>query len=129
MATDVIKEKVAKSLSIPLSEVQSSDDETVDDFKEKAEQFDKLLNLIKQKVLSSKSIQKKIHVLTLCPVDWSVNKASKYFGVSKYIIRKSKALVKEKGILSNPEPKKGKHCPWKQLMLLLTFMRILKIQD
>jgi len=59
--------------------------------------------------------------LTLCPPDWSIQRASKYFEVSNYLIRKSKALVKENGILSMPNLKRGKQLTKETLNLVVCF--------
>lgn len=50
----------------------------------------------------------KITILTLLPQSWSLKKIEEEFGVSNYMARKVKDLVKEKGILSTPNPKPGK---------------------
>ena len=72
----------------------------------KADNFDRLLLLIKDK-LNDNSLQtrQKVQILTIAP-DWLRTRVAEYFNVSEYMVRK---LTKEKGILALPEPKHGKY--------------------
>lgn len=47
-------------------------------------------------------------MLTLIPLSWSRKKVSETFKVSEYLVRQSHSVLKQKGILSFPEPRKGK---------------------
>ena len=50
----------------------------------------------------------KVQILTLTPTSWSRKYAAEYFNVSEYLIRTARNLRQEKGIISKPEPKRGK---------------------
>ena len=49
----------------------------------------------------------KLQVLTVLPKSWSIRKIEAEFGASNRMARKAKELVREKGILSTPNPKPG----------------------
>lgn len=67
-----------------------------------------ILNQLKNKFYQTSKRSEKITILTLLPQSWSLKKIEEEFGVSNYMARKVKDLVKEKGILSTPNPKPGK---------------------
>ena len=48
-----------------------------------------------------------MQILTVLPQSWSAQKIQDEFSVTNYMARKSKELVKEKGVLSIPNPKPG----------------------
>ncbi len=48
-----------------------------------------------------------LQILTVLPKSWSVKQIEDEFSVSNYMARKSKMLVKEHGVLSLPNPKRG----------------------
>ena len=50
-------------------------------------------------------------MLTVLPKSWSVKKIQQEFGVSEYLVRQSKKLVEERGILSLPPPLRGPSLP------------------
>jgi len=52
--------------------------------------------------------QKQIQLLTLAPESWSIKRTSEEFGVSEYLVRKSRELKNESGILAEPHAKVGK---------------------
>ena len=109
--TTVFKEKLSSSLKIPLTEVEVFDNEYILDLKKKVVQFEKMLVLIKNKLEKCCSLRDKIQILTLCPQEWSIEVASEYFGVSKYLIIKSRSLAKKEGVLAVPQTKRGKMLP------------------
>ena len=49
----------------------------------------------------------KVQVLTVLPKRWSVRKVQSECGASNYMVQKAKQLVKQKGILSTPNPRTG----------------------
>ena len=74
----------------------------------KADNLDKLLLLMKEKVTDkSMKISQKIQVLTMAP-DCPRACVAKFFNVSEYMVREAHKLAKEKGILALPESKHGK---------------------
>ena len=70
-----------------------------------------MLVLIKDKLEKCCSFREKIQVLTLSPQEWSIEAASEYFGVSKYLIIKSRSLAKKEGVFAVPQTKRGKMLP------------------
>ena len=58
---------------------------------------------------SSITREEKIKILSLKPESWAINQTAKYFGVSKYMVRKAMILKKNKGILLSVE-KVGAKC-------------------
>ena len=45
-----------------------------------------------------------MQILTVLPRSWSIRRVQDEFGASNYMVRKTKDLVKKKGILSTPNP-------------------------
>ena len=75
-------------------------DEVMDDGREMIQQLKK-----KFKVTADKRVQ--LQILTVLPQSWTIRKTQEEFGVSSYMARKAKELVKEKGVLSLPGHKVG----------------------
>ena len=109
---DAITEKVAKTLKLTKFDLHNTtivgNEDAAKEIHEKAAQFDHLTSLTNRKVLSFKTFREKIQYFTLCPFEWSIDKCSEYFQVSRYLIRKSRDLAKENAVLSLPLQKKGK---------------------
>ena len=63
---------------------------------------------LKEKFKNTTKKSEQLQILTILPKSWSVRKIENKFGVSNYMARKTKELVKTKGILSTPNPKPGK---------------------
>lgn len=57
------------------------------------------------------SKSEKIQILTILPQSWSIRKVQAEFGTSIWMARKAKQLVKEKGVMSTPNPKPGHSLP------------------
>ena len=53
------------------------------------------------------STQERVKILTLAPESWSISNTCKKFDVSEYLIKKARKLKTSKGILAEPEKKKG----------------------
>ena len=66
-----------------------------------------MLQQLKEKFEVTTKKSEKLQVLTVLPKSWSPKQIQQEFGVTLYMARKSKELVKEKGILSLPGPKPG----------------------
>ena len=77
--------------------------------KEKADNLDRLVDLMKNKIKISNRRQK-IQILTIAPASLSIEKTTykTEFNVSAYMLRQARKLANEKGILELAEPKKGK---------------------
>ena len=74
--------------------------ETTDDGSEMIQQ-------LKEKFRSTAQRSEQLQILTVLLKSWSLKKIQQEFGVSNYMARKSKDLVKKKGVLSLPGPKLG----------------------
>ena len=109
---DAITEKVAKTLKPTKFDLDNTtivwNEDAAKEIQEKAAQFDHLTSLTNGKVLSFKTSREKIQYFTLCLFEWSIDKCSEYFQVSRHSIRKSRYFAKENAVLSLPLQKKGK---------------------
>ena len=68
---------------------------------QKSEDLDKIVEMIKQKLVIS-SRTEKIKLLTLTPPSWTIEQ-TKYFGVKKCMVKKARELLKNKGLLCEPD--------------------------
>lgn len=101
----VLKQKVTRALDYPIESFDSDKEGQV--LSQKAKDFDVMISLIKEKIVSV-GRSKQIQILTLAPPSWSKEKIMAEFNVSEYLVRQARKLKKEKGILSIPDPRKGK---------------------
>lgn len=67
-----------------------------------------MLAQLKEKFRSATEKSDMVQILTVLPKSWSIKRVQNEFGAPDYMVRKAKALVKEKGIMSTPNPKPGK---------------------
>jgi hypothetical protein len=105
-----LQKKVAQVIDVmpeDLTPSESSQPENYKEMKEKADNLDRLVDLMKNKIKISNRRQK-IQILTIAPASWSIEKTKTEFNVSTYMVRQARKLAKEKGILELPEQKKGK---------------------
>ena len=65
---------------------------------------------LKEKYYTAEKSEK-LQILTILPKSWSIKKIQSEFGVSDFTARKAKALVRDKGVLSTPNPKPGRSLP------------------
>ena len=108
-AISTIPEKVTRALHVTPEEINldTSTTEDVDLLLIKAENFDRLMQLIKKEFSTIKTNREIIQVLALPPETWSIKKVANFFNVTEYAACKARSLVQEKGILALPD-KKGK---------------------
>ena len=108
-AISTIQEKVARALNVTPEEINldTSTTEDVDLLQIKAENFDRLMQLIKENLSTIKTNREIIQILTLAPVTWSIKKVANLFNATECAAHKARSLVQEKGILALPY-KKGK---------------------
>lgn len=117
-----IKEKVSRATSAlkrkfrPLSRAgfisESSDDESNTEINaEKAEKFDSLMNDLKDEFHKSATKSDKIKPLITVSKLFSARKLSEIFGTGRHIAQVAKNIGEEKGILGDPNPKKGNQLP------------------
>ena len=90
-------------------------------FSEPGDDDSEMIRQLKDKFSKTGKRGEQMQILTLLPQSWSVKKIEKEFGVSNYMARKSKELVKEKGILSTPNPKPGSSLPQETTDLVTQF--------
>ena len=77
-----------------------------------------IISQLKEKFQSTTKRSELVHILTVLPKSWSVQRIMKEFGTSKRMARRAKDLVHEKGILSTPNTKIGKCLPDATVQLL-----------
>ena len=65
------------------------------------------MELLKQKCEIS-SREEKLRLLTCVPDTWTIKQTSEEYGVSNHLVKQTRHLEKEKGILGEPESKKGR---------------------
>ena len=87
---------------------------------QKANDLDKLAELMKRKVKVSNNREKK-QILTLTPESWSLRKVTKEFKVSKATARMARILREEKGISAVTQPVIGKRLSEKTVNGILQF--------
>jgi hypothetical protein len=64
-----------------------------------------------QRKISHNRKKEKVQILMVLPKSWSIRKIQQEFKTSNYMVRTSKKLMAEKGILSSPNVKRGKVLP------------------
>lgn len=106
-ACSVIKTKVCKILETDFSPEKQTEN-IPKHIQEKANDMDRLVELVKEKLETPVTHREQIQLLTLAPMSWSRKKVAEEFKVSEYTVRKSRELLKEKGIIALPDPRKGK---------------------
>lgn len=67
-----------------------------------------IINQLKEKFNSTQDKSLQMQILTTLPKSWTLKQIESEFGVSNFMARKAKNLVKEKGVMSSPDPKPGK---------------------
>ena len=92
---------MAHGLDIPEQELKT---DAENDNCSKWNDLDRLVNLIQAKIAVS-SQKEKIKLLILAPESWSIQKVIKKINITKYMVKKARALKKEHGILAEPKPK------------------------
>ena len=64
---------------------------------------------MKKKIQCSNSTRaEKMQILTLAPNNWPRKKVSEVFAVSERLVRQARQLESTSGVLSKPQPRKGK---------------------
>ena len=66
---------------------------------------------LKEKFRETTKRSEQVQILTVLPKSWTRKRIQNEFGVSEYMARKCKQLVREKGVLSSPDPKPGHSLP------------------
>ena len=103
-----IKAKIAETLQLCESDLDSEEEATIAAVTEqKAKDLDQLMKLVKEKMIISKRADK-LQLLTLVPSTWKVENICQYFSVTHYMVKQSRQLLQSQGILSKPNPRKGR---------------------
>ena len=117
-----MSERLATILDVQQSKLESTENsievDSEQDMNQKANDLDKLVELMKEKL---KVLREKIQILTLTPKSWSLQKMTKEFKVSKATAPKARILREEKGILAVPQPVIGKRLSEKTVNSVLEF--------
>lgn len=85
-----------------------------------------LLQQLKEKcdkLKSEENNSKVVSLLTLAPTSWPKEKFAKFFSVPLYQVKRSRILKSEKGILSIPDPKKGRAISNEEISIIQEFYR------
>ena len=106
-AISSIQKKVARALNVTQEEINSntSTTEDVDLLQIKAENSDRLTQLIKEMLSTIKTYREIIQVLTLATETSSIKKVANLFNITEYAARKVRSLVQEKGTLALTDKK------------------------
>ncbi len=107
---ELIRNQVAEVINLTPEDITPTKNrmpDNISDLKQKADDFDHLVFLMKEKLKISNRRQK-IQILTMAPRSWSIPKTAQEFSVSEYAVRQARKLAAEKGILELPERKRGK---------------------
>ena len=104
------KKKINSLLDLSDKELSDDNEEDV----KICQHFKTIMEKLKDKItcpINNLSTTKKIQLLTIAPQHWSREQIVNYFGrdnITNYMVRKARELVKDKGIFSEPPPRKGK---------------------
>ena len=82
---------------------------------------DEMIEQLREKFVLSTSRSEQLQILTILPQSWTLKKIQEVFQTSDYMARKSKQLVRDKGILSTPNPKPGYSLPRHSVNLIKDF--------
>ncbi len=76
---------------------------------------------LKEKFQTTTKRSEQLQILTVLPGSWTKKRIQNEFGVSEYMARKCKQLVREKGVLSSPDPMPGPSLPSETVEIVTTF--------
>ena len=91
--------------------------------------LNEMIDQLKDKFNACTLRSEKVHVLTVLPKSWAAKKISEEFQVSNYMARKAKKLVKERGVLSTPNPKAGKTLQQKTVSEVKEFITLTQLVE
>ena len=118
---NIMQNKIASLCNVSrkrINKLEEKSNQTM--LQEKAKDLDTIVDLMNEKLEVSPR-KKKIQILTMAPPSWSIEKMKTEFSITFYMARTARTLAKEKGILSLPQPKKGKNLSEKTKSLLQDF--------
>ena len=88
-----------------LDEITSMMEKLVIGDNSKSSNESEIIQQLKEKFQSTSERSTQVQILTVLPKSWSIRRIKSEFGVSNFMARTAKKLVREKGILSTPNPK------------------------
>lgn len=80
-----------------------------------------VLQNLRNNFVTCTSKKKKMVLLTCLPQNWSVRKIMREFNAPNYMVRQSKKILREKGILEGPNSKPGKTLPMQTVGIVHSF--------
>ena len=107
---DTVKKRVTTNLAESF-DLEPDAIELHSDDKEKSQNLDEIINMVKEKLESTESYRSKLQLLTISPPSWSIRKIVSTFNVTSHMARKAIQLRNEGGILNTPAPKRGNPLP------------------
>ena len=107
-------QKKLEVLTTKMSEVLLGETEAQNDESE-------IVHQLKEKIQSTSQNSVKLQILTILPKSWTIQRIETEFGVSNFMARKAKQLVRDKGILSSPDPRPGRHVSQEILGIVISF--------
>ena len=86
-----------------------------------AKDFDEMTKQFKYKFQKTDKRSEKIKLFAMIPQNWSIQKTAAVFNTSYFIVRRAIHLVKEKGIMRDPDPKLGQSLSSETVQLVEAF--------
>ena len=80
-----------------------------------------IIQQLKEKFQSTSERSTQVQILKVLPKSWSIRRIESEFGVSNFMARTAKKLVREKGILSTPNPKPSHSITQSRIDLVVSF--------
>ena len=80
-----------------------------------------IIQQLKDKFSTTSERSVKVQILTILPMSWSIEKVQAEFGATNFMVRKAKLLVREKGVLSSPDPQPGHRIAERIVDLVISF--------
>lgn len=75
---------------------------------EKCDDLERFKILLREKISKAETPKEKIKLLTLTPESYTIEKTTKEFNVTTFMVKQARKLKEERGILAEPADKKGR---------------------
>jgi hypothetical protein len=115
-----VKAKCAHALDLPKGDLDSTEDSDACDHCRDLEIF---VTLVKEKI-KMVTRQEKIKLLTLTPESWTIKKTIEEFGVTEHLVKHARQIKREKGLLADPDPNRGRALPQEISERILDFYQL-----
>ena len=93
-----VRKKIAKVLDVEESKLNCFN---------KSEEYDRIVDLLSNKLSTTRDKRVKVQLLTLAPRSETVSFVAKQFATTNYLVKKSRAVFDEKGVLGMPDKYHG----------------------